>query len=121
LNGGVIFLPTFHQQEHSMNTQRSEQDSRVSITTRIWAMATAMLAICIPFVGMNDDLVVLPVFVLLGTGLSTFMIWRSPRNRYDETMMLAQSIRELQQQLAHLQITSTDEDLKRKIEELRVR
>ena len=103
-----------------MNTSRPEQDSRVSMTTRIWAMATGMLAICIPFVDMSVDLAILPVLVLSSTAISTFMIWRNPRNRYDENTLLMSKIMELQQQLAHLQITSTEEDLKRKIEELRV-
>jgi hypothetical protein len=95
-------------------------DARVVMTTRIWALAIAMMGLCIPLVGIERDLVVLPVFVVLGTVLSTVIIWRPSLRRREETMLLSQSMRELQQELARLQISSTDNDLRRKIDELSV-
>jgi membrane protein implicated in regulation of membrane protease activity len=100
---------------------QADQDPRVAITTRIWALATGMMALCIPMVGISDDLAVLPLMVIIGTAVSTAVIWRSSQRRSDDTALLTQSIQELQRELARLQITSHDEDLRRKIEELQMK
>jgi hypothetical protein len=91
------------------------------MTTRLWAFAVALMALSVPMIGMERDMAVLPIIIMLGTTISTVVVWRSGSKRSDEMAMLATSIRELQHQLARHQINSSDDDLKRKIEELSVR
>jgi hypothetical protein len=98
-----------------------QHDPRVMMTTRIWGMAVAMLAICVPMIEISDDLVPLPVLVILGTVASTFVVWRSAGRQSDDSTLLSYQLRELQQQLARLEISSTDDDLRRRIEEISLR
>jgi hypothetical protein len=99
----------------------AQHEPRVMMTTRLWAFAVALMALSVPMIGIERDMAVLPIMIMIGTTISTVVVWRSGSKRSDEMAMLAHSIRELQQQLARQQITSSDDDLKRKIEELSVR
>jgi hypothetical protein len=101
-----------------MNLHENDKDHRVAMTTRIWAMATGMLAISVGLVGVSDDMAVIPVMVIFGTIICTAIIWRSGRRRGDDMASLINVIRELQQQVARLEIESSDVELKRRIDRL---
>jgi hypothetical protein len=100
-------------------TQRSEQsqDMRLKVTSRIWAFATGMLAICVPLSAATKSGAVIPVAVIAGAAIGTTSIWRSgskSSNRLEDSYKLEK----LEGRIADLEaiIATQDVDLQRRIE-----
>jgi len=86
----------------------TEQDEQARLTARmkmvekIGGMGIAMLAICIPIVAIIQDaplllLALLPILVIIGTGVGMVTVWRSSSHIAD-----SREIEELQRQVADL-------------------
>lgn len=100
-------------------TQPSEQskDSRIKVTSKIWAFATGMLAICIPLSAATKSGAVIPIAVIAGAAIGTTSVWRGDRksgNRLED----ANKIEKLGGRIADLEaiIATEDIDLRRRIE-----
>lgn len=50
---------------------------KIGTTAIIWGFATGMLAICIPIISMTGSGIILPLAVIVGTTVSTIVVWLS--------------------------------------------
>ncbi len=98
---------------------KPEKDIRVAATSRIWVLATVMLAICIPLSAITGS-VVLPIAVILGATVGTIAVWRSSNNQSKNSPLLNSSVKQLEQRVANLEIicSSQELDLHSKIKQL---
>jgi hypothetical protein len=100
-------------------TQPSEQskDIRLKVTSRIWAFATGMLAICIPLSAATKSGPVIPIAVIAGAAIGTTSVWRSDRKSGDR-LENSHKIEKLEGRIADLEaiIATQDIDLQRRIE-----
>jgi hypothetical protein len=100
--------------------RKSETDIRVAATSKIWGIATAMLALCIPLSAVTRSGPILPLAVISGAAVGTVAVWRSSDNQSKTSPLLTNSIKELQQRVANLEIicSSQELDLLNKIKQL---
>lgn len=82
----------------------SERDIRVTITTRIWGLATGMLGICVPIVAITENAIV-PIAVVVGATVGTLIVWRN----YDYKP--TNKVKELEQRVANLETISSSQEL----------
>jgi len=96
------------------------QDLRMVITSKIWGYALGMLGISIPLAAITDSAII-PVFVVVGTAVSTAAIWGNPANQNMNTSVSSEHFKQIEERLANLEtIVSYEEPLLRtKIENLR--
>ncbi len=87
------------------------KDFRVVLTTRIWGMATGMLAICIPLSDMSRSGAIIPLAVLSGAAVGTVAIWRSPDKKSPETVLSSNQLELLEERIANLETIMGHEDL----------
>ncbi len=100
--------------------RKPETDIRVAATSKIWGIATAMLALCIPLSAVTRSGPILPLAVISGAAVGTVAVWRSSDNQSKTSPLLTNSIKELQQRVANLEIicSSQELDLLNKIKQL---
>lgn len=98
-------------------TRNVETQIRLTTTTRIWGIATGMLALCIPLSAITKSGSILSLAVIAGAVVSTVAIWKSAD---DSNNQLVNSIQALEQRVADLEtICSTqDVDLHKQINHL---
>ncbi|WP_017327167.1 hypothetical protein [Synechococcus sp. PCC 7336] len=60
-----------------MENKTSGIGFKIGTTAIIWGFATGMLAICIPIISMTGSGVILPLAVIVGTTISTIVVWLS--------------------------------------------
>ena len=101
-------------------SRKFERDVRVTATSKIWTIATGMLAICIPLVAVTRSGAILPLAVISGAAVGTVAVWRSSNNQSNNSLLLTHKIKELEQRLANLEIicSSQELDLQNKIRQL---
>ena len=99
---------------------RKPEDIRVSATSRIWGIATAMLALCIPLAAVTNSGAILPLAVILGAAIGTIAVWRSSNNQLRNSSLSTSSVKELEQRVANLEIicSSQELDLQKKLKQL---
>jgi hypothetical protein len=98
-------------------------DVRVNITTKIWGLATVMLAICIPLSAVTNTGAILPLAVIAGATVSTVSVWRSHQQTSQNSIMLEPAkLRALEERIANLEtiVSSPELDLPPKIKRLEV-
>ena len=99
------------------------QDIRISITTKIWGFAVAMLGICIPLVAVVSEragnglvAAILPIAVIAGATASTAAVWifgntsSIPSPSHDK--QLNQQLEQMEERLANLEMISSYERLR---------
>lgn len=103
--------------------RKFERDIRVAATTKIWSLATGMLALCIPLSAVTRSGPILPLAVISGAAVGTVAVWRSSDNQSKTNPLLTNSIKELEQRVANLEIicSSQELDLLKKIKQLESR
>jgi hypothetical protein len=93
------------------------KDIRVTIISRIWAYATAMLALSILFSGRGRDwkVVLLPATITLGAAISTIVVWgKSDHHRHD-ILLPSENLEELKQRIENLEAIAASEDIASKL------
>jgi len=97
-----------------------EKDIRVTTTSRIWGIATGMLAICIPLAIVTNGGSILPLAVISAAAVGTVAVWRSSDHQPRNSPLLTNNIKELEQRIANLEIicSSQELDLQKKIKQL---
>ena len=102
---------------------KPDKDIRVAATSKIWAFATGMLAICIPLTAVTRSGAILPIVVISGATVGTVAVWRRSDNQSRNSPLLTNSIKELEQRVANLEIicSSQELDLQNKIKQLESR
>ncbi len=88
----------------------AEQKARVKATGSIWAMATAMLGICIPLVAITESGVILPLAVILGASISTTTVWNKFGKHRDRHLQATQQTQRLEQRLQTLEAILTSDE-----------
>ena len=99
---------------------KPERNIRVAATSKIWSIATGMLALCIPLSAVTKSGAILPLAVISGAAVGTVAVWRSSDSRSRSSSLLTNSIKTLEERVANLEtICSHQElDLQRKIKQL---
>lgn len=100
--------------------RKFEKDIRVAATSKIWVLATGMLAICIPLSAVTKSGAILPLAVISGAAVGTVAVWRSSDNQPKNSSLLTNSVKELEQRVGNLEIicSSQELDLQNKIKQL---
>ncbi|HVF10992.1 MAG TPA: hypothetical protein VNA16_09335 [Abditibacteriaceae bacterium] len=96
--------------------EKEPKDARVSATSTIWTMATGMLALCIPLVGITRN-PLFPMLVLAAAAVSTIAVWTQGAQeriagKADVSVDLAAAqkrLTELEERLANLETISVFE------------
>jgi hypothetical protein len=83
----------------------TQRDIRVTIISRIWAYATAMLALSIVFSGPGKDwkVIFLPTTIALGAAISTIAVWGRPRHHRHNALPPSENLDEIQQRIENLE------------------
>jgi hypothetical protein len=97
---------------------KSEKDTRVAATSKIWAFATGMLAICIPLSSVTRSGTILPLAAIAGAATGTYFVWRDSENQHKS--LAASDAKQLEQRIANLETIVSDREfeLERKIKQL---
>ncbi|NHC37681.1 hypothetical protein [Scytonema millei] len=93
------------------------KDIRVAATSKIWAFATGMLAICIPLSSVTRSGPILPLAAIAGAATGTYFVWRDD-NKYKS--LTNSDPKQLEQRIANLETIVSDREfeLERKIKQL---
>lgn len=99
---------------------KPEKDIRVAATSKIWAFATGMLAICIPLSGATRSGPILPLAAIAGAATSTYFVWRDDSKHKS---LANTDLQQLEQRIANLEMIVSDREfeLERKIKKLESR
>ena len=83
----------------------NQKDVRVTIISRIWAHATAMLLILFLLSGKVRDskAIFLPLTVVFGATTSTIVVLRKLRERYSNERLTFEALQEFKQRLENLE------------------
>jgi hypothetical protein len=87
-------------------TVSNQKDIRVTVISKIWAYATAMLLISIFFSGRGRDwkVIFLPTTIAFGAAISTIVVWGKSRyHRHDDALYPSESLEELKQRIENLE------------------
>lgn len=98
---------------------RKSEGIRVGVTAIIWGFATGMLAICIPLVAITGS-PDLPLAIIVGTTISTIVIWYRAEHQPRNNPILTDSSNEIAQRVANLEmiVSHQELDLDKKINQL---
>ncbi|MBW4649424.1 MAG: hypothetical protein KME06_12170 [Kastovskya adunca ATA6-11-RM4] len=92
------------------DTNSDREDIRVSATSKIWAFATGMLAICIPLADETDSGPLLPLAVISGAAIATSAVWQPSNKKFRNNALQATQVEALEERIANLEtIVSSDE------------
>lgn len=99
---------------------KPEKDIRVAATSKIWAFATGMLAICIPLAGVTRSGPILPLAAIAGAATGTYFVWRDDSK---QKSLANSDSKQLEQRVANLEAIVSDREfeLERKIKQLESR
>lgn len=86
-------------------TISTQRDVRVTIISRIWAYATAMLLISILLNGQGREqkMLFLPATIVFGATTSTIVVLRKLRDRRHDTLFPSETLEELKQRIENLE------------------
>ncbi|MBD2103080.1 hypothetical protein [Leptolyngbya sp. FACHB-261] len=86
---------------------KEPKDVRLAATQKIWAYGTGMLALSLIF-GPVKNSVALPSTIVVGTAISTALVWRSTNKRSESSLALPEA---LEQRVANLEEIVSSEEL----------
>ena len=90
----------------------SQRDVRVAATSRIWAYATGMLAICIPLTAVARSGAILPLAVITGAAVGTGAVWKSSDKKSGTSSFLSgHSVEALEERIANLETIVGSEEI----------
>jgi hypothetical protein len=96
-------------------TVSNQKDIRVTIISRIWAYATAMLLISILFSGRGRDwkVIFLPTTIAFGAAISTIVVWGKSRyHRHDDPLFPSESLEEFKRRIENLEAIAASDYVK---------
>lgn len=94
-------------------TEKKNKDPRVELITNIWGMVVGIAGISIPitaFVG--GDGMILPILAILGATLTSSIVWFTKGNAPPVDTTLQDSIAQMEQRMAQLEIETRDIELR---------
>lgn len=82
----------------------NEKDIRVTVISKIWAYATASIALSVLFAGPGRSwkVILLPSTIALGATISTIAIWGKSNRRHD-SLLPSENLAELRQRIENLE------------------
>ena len=98
----------------SLPNQKSSdnsQDLRLKATSKIWSLAVAMLAICIPLSAVTRSGPLLPLAVVVGTSVGTASIWKESTEELTSDSQKLEKIKQLEARIADLETIITSEEI----------
>lgn len=84
---------------------------RTAAISIIWGFATGMLAICIPLVSITNSGPILPITVVAGAIIGTFVVWYNPDNQIRNSPRLTNNEKQLEQRVANLEVICSNQEL----------
>ncbi|MBE9168448.1 hypothetical protein IQ238_13305 [Pleurocapsales cyanobacterium LEGE 06147] len=87
------------------------KDVRLNVTSKIWAYATGMLAICIPLSAATDSGVILPITVISGATIGTASVWKFSNQESTSKSQTSNKFKELEGRIADLETIIASGDL----------
>jgi len=84
-------------------SQEDSKDIRLKVTTKIWAFATGMLAICVPLSAATKSGPIIPIAVIFGAAAGTTSVWRSSGRNSHNSREASHKIKELEARIADLE------------------
>jgi hypothetical protein len=97
------------------------REVRVNATSKIWGVATGMLAICIPLSAATNSGPILPIAVISGAAIGTGAVWQSSeQKKYQNSLLQSSNVKELEERIANLEtiVSRDDLDLERRIKQI---
>ncbi|OKH20077.1 hypothetical protein NIES593_20050 [Hydrococcus rivularis NIES-593] len=100
------------------NSLEKSKDIRQKVTSKIWAFATGMLAICIPLSAATDSGPIIPIAVVAGAAVGTASVWKSSDKKSANSLEVSNKIKELEGRIADLEtiITAGEIDWQQRIQ-----
>ena len=95
----------------SKKPSKNSQDIRLAATSKIWSLAIAMLAICIPLSAATNSGPLLPLTVVLGTTLGTASVWKASSEESTSDRPTSEKIKQLEGRIADLETIITSEEI----------
>lgn len=91
---------------------KSERDIRFAATSRIWAYATGMLALCIPLTGVARSGPILLLAVITGAAVGTGAVWKSyDKKPGNSSLLSSNSVEALEERIANLETIVGSEEI----------
>ena len=90
---------------------KNDKDIRLKATSKIWSLAVAMLAICIPLSAATKSGAVLPLAVIVGTTVGTASIWGGSIEQLTGDSQKSERIKQLEDRIADLETIITSEEI----------
>jgi hypothetical protein len=81
----------------------AQKDVRVAATSRIWGIATGMLAICIPLTAVSRSGPILPLAVITGAAVGTVSVWRSSDKKRPNSNLSPNTVEALEERIVNLE------------------
>lgn len=95
----------------SQKPSGKSKDIRLNVTSKIWAYATGMLAICIPLSAATNSGVILPITVISGAAIGTASVWKFSNQNSTNQSGASDKFKELEGRIADLETIITSADL----------
>ncbi len=96
---------------HAQKPSKNSKDIRLAATSKIWSLAIAMLAICIPLSAATKSGPILPLAVVVGTTLGTASVWRGSTEESTSERLNTERIKQLEGRIADLETIITSEEI----------
>ncbi len=96
---------------HSQKPSKNSKDIRLTATSKMWSLAIAMLAICIPLSAATKSGPILPLAVVVGTTMGTASVWRGSTKESTSDRLTAEKIKQLEGRIADLETIITSEEI----------
>jgi hypothetical protein len=91
----------------------NQKDIRVTIISKIWAYATASIALSVLFAGPGRSwkVILLPSTIALGATISTVAIWGKSNRRRHDFLLPSENLDELKQRIENLEEIATNSNM----------
>ncbi len=90
---------------------KNDKDIRLKATSKIWSLAVAMLAICIPLSAATLSGPLLPLAVVVGTTVGTASVWGGSIEQLTSEDQKSERIKQLEGRIADLETIITYEEI----------
>ena len=90
---------------------KNDKDMRLKATSKIWSLAVAMLAICIPLSAATKSGPLLPLAVVVGTTVGTASVWGGSIEQLTGENQKSEQIKQLEARIADLETIITSEEI----------
>ena len=95
----------------SKKPSKNSKDIRLAATSKIWSLAIAMFAICIPLSAATRSGPILPLAVVVGTTMGTASVWKGSIEESTSDRLMAEKIKQLEGRIADLETIITSEEI----------